>query len=204
MVEHLHDPVLFEGDLTSIKDACEFIIRCDRIYHLAGRNRAPLGDIIKNNIISTSNLVLASKIKGANPEIIFASSAQVVWNIDSEYGFAKGAEEEIIKRANKWCIFRIPNVYGPGCKPFYNSVVATFCHQISRGEPIAVHDPSVKREFIFIDDLIEQLIHPEFNTIKTLNGETLTIGDIKFLLTDGLGTHAKLEKCLNYYKYLVD
>ena len=204
LAKRFHDPILFEGDLTRIEDACEFISRCDRIYHLAGKNKGSLGEIIKNNIISTSNLVLASKIKGVNPEIVFASSTQVVWNSDSEYGFAKGKEEEIIKKANKWCIFRIPNVYGPGGRPFYNSVVATFCYQVSRGEPVTIHDPSVKREFIFLDDLIEQLIHPEFNLIKSLNGETLTIGEIQFLLTDGLGRHAKLEKCLNYYKGLVD
>ncbi len=28
----------------------------------------------------------------------------------------------------------IPNVFGPFGKPFYNSVVATFAHQVSKGE----------------------------------------------------------------------
>lgn len=199
LARRLEDPLLFEGDLTSIRDACDFVSCCDRIYHLAGKNREQLGKILKNNIISTSNLILATKIKKVNPEIIFASSQQAIWNSASEYGFVKGVEEEIIKKANKWCIFRIPNVYGPGGRPFYNSVIATFCYQLSKGESVNVHDPLAKREFIFIDDLVDQLINPEFNTIKSLNGETMTIGEIHFLLTDGLGTHEKLAKCLRFY-----
>lgn len=204
MARRLVDPILFEGDLTSISDTCDFVSDCDRIYHLAGKNREPLGDILKNNILSTSNLILATKVKKVNPEIIFASSQQVIWNSDSEYGFTKSVEEEIIKKANKWCIFRIPNVYGLGGRPFYNSVIATFCYQLSKGESVTIHDPSVKREFIFIDDLVDQLLNPEFNMQKSLKGETMTIGEIYFLLTKGLGMHKKLEKCLQYYKELVD
>ncbi len=200
----LNDPLLFEGDLTNIRDACEFVVSCDRIYHLAGKNREQPGEILKNNVISTSNLILACKIKRVNPEIIFSSSQQVIWNSESEYGFVKSVEEEIIKKANKWCIFRIPNVYGPGGKPFYNSVIATFCYQISKGESVTIHDPSVKREFIFVDDLIEQLLNPEFNSLNSIDGETLTVGEICSFLTDKLGNHKNLEKCLQSYKQSVD
>ena len=200
----MHDPLLFEGDLTNIRDACEFVCSCDRVYHLAGKNREQPGEILKNNIISTSNLILACKIKGVNPEIIFASSQQVIWNSESEYGFVKSVEEEIIKKAKKWCIFRIPNVYGPGCKPFYNSVIATFCYQISKGESVTIHDSSVKREFIFVDDLVERILDPEFNSLKSINGETMTVGEIHSFLTDKLGRHKKLERCLQSYKQLED
>ncbi len=200
----MNDPLLFEGDLTNLRSACEFVVSCDRIYHLAGKNREQPGEILKNNVISTSNLILACKIKRVNPEIIFASSQQVIWNSESEYGFVKGIEEEIIKKANKWCIFRIPNVYGPGGKPFYNSVIATFCYQISKGESVTIHDPSVKREFIFVDDLVEQLLNPEFNSLKSIDGETLTVGEIYSFLTDKLGSHKNLERCLQWYKQLVD
>ena len=196
--------MLFKGDLTNLRDACEFVVSCDRIYHLAGKNREQPGEILKNNIISTSNLILACKIKRVNPEMIFASSQQVIWNSESEYGFVKSVEEEIIKKANKWCIFRIPNVYGPGGKPFYNSVIATFCYQISKGESVTIHDPSVKREFIFVDDLMEQLLNPEFNSLKSIDGETLAVGEIYSFLTDKLGSHKNLERCLQSYKQSVD
>lgn len=129
----LDNPLIFQGDLTDIVQVREFVRECDRIYHLAGRNRADCGGILKNNLISTANIILSMKLENKFPEIIFASSQQAVWNPDSEYGLTKIMEEEIIKKTPEWCIFRIPNVYGPGGKPFYNSVVATFCYQLSKG-----------------------------------------------------------------------
>ena len=188
-------------DLDSV---IQFVNSCDRIYHLAGKNRAEKGQILKNNITSTSNLVFASLLKETPPEIVFSSSHQVLWSNLSEYGFAKTIEEEIIRKSKKWCIFRIPNVYGPGCRPFYNSVVATFCHQIARGQPVTINDPNVKREFIFVDDLVSDLLSPEFNSEKSPSGEIMTIGDVHSLLTDRLGEHKKLETSRKYYLDQVD
>lgn len=139
-------------------------------------------------------------LEGVDAEIIFASSQQAEWNNRSEYGFTKLIEEDIIKKAEKWCIFRIPNVYGPGCRPFYNSVIATFCCQIARGEPVDITDPDIEREFISIDDLIEDLLSPNFSSYKFPRGEVLSLGEVYSLLTDRVGSHKKLERCLSYYK----
>lgn len=192
--------MIFDGDLNDIKHARKFVRECDRIYHLAGKNREDEGAILKNNIVSTANLVLATILEEVDPEIIFASSKQVEWNGRSEYGFTKLAEEEIIKKAGKWCIFRIPNVYGPGCRPFYNSVIATFCYQIAKGEPVTIKDPSIAREFIFIDDLIESLLEPELGSYNHPRGQVMTLGEIYSLLTDRIGSHRNLERCLSYFK----
>ncbi len=184
-------------DLDSV---IQFVNGCDRIYHLAGKNRAEKGEILKNNIVSTSNLVYAGMLKETPPEIIFSSSQQVLWGGLSEYGFAKAIEEEIIRRSKKWSIFRIPNVYGPGCRPFYNSVIATFSYQVARGLPVTITDPNAEREFIFIEDLVSDLLNPEFNSYKSPSGEILTVGDVYSLLTDRLGEHKKIEKNLQYYR----
>ena len=197
----LTNSIIFNGDLKNIEEVRKFIGKCDRIYHLAGKNREKIGGILSNNILSTANLIFAMNIEKKSPEIIFSSSKQVIWNPNSEYGFTKHIEEELVKKARKWCIFRIPNVYGPGCKPFYNSVVATFCYQVVKGEPLNINDPNTKREFIFIDDLIDELLTPEFNSYKEPEGEIMTIGEIASYLTEKLGYHKKLEKCLEYYKY---
>jgi len=196
----LTDPIVFNGDLKNIDEVRKFIRKCDRIYHLAGKNREKLGNILKNNIVSTSNIILSMILENKFSEIVFASSKQVEWNPNSEYGFTKLIEEEIIKKTQRWCIYRIPNVYGPGCKPFYNSVVATFCYQISKGETVTIHDPNAKREFIYIDDLIEELLDPKFNVYKYPKGEILTINEIYEYLTVKLGKHEKLKMCLDYYK----
>ena len=200
----LTNPIIFNSDLKNIEEVRKFIGKCDRIYHLAGKNREKIGGILSNNILSTANLIFAMNIEKKSPEIIFSSSKQVIWNPNSEYGFTKLIEEELVKKARKWCIFRIPNVYGPGCKPFYNSVIATFCYQVVKSKPLIINDPNTKREFIFIDDLIDELLSPEFNSYKEPEGEIMTIGEIATYLTEKLGYHKKLEKCLEYYKREVE
>jgi UDP-2-acetamido-2,6-beta-L-arabino-hexul-4-ose reductase len=200
----LNNSVIFQGNLTELSQVREFVKSCDRIYHLAGKNRADSGEILKNNIISTANILLSMKLENNFPEIVFASSQQTSWNPDSEYGFTKILEEEIIKKAKNWCIFQIPNVYGPGCRPFYNSVVATFCYQLSRGEELTVHNPDVQRDFIFIGDLITELLRPEFNSYKIPKGEKLTVGEIYSFLTDRLGEHKNLKECFDSYRQVDD
>ncbi len=200
LARRIDNPVFFQGDMRNLADVKEFVGKCDRIYHLAGKNRAEEGQVLANNLVATGNLVLATKLLGKNPEIVFASSKQVEWNPNSEYGMAKQVEESIIRKAAKWCIFRIPNVYGPGCKPFYNSVVATFCYQLEHREPCTTHQPFATREFAYIDDVVEALMEPVLHQVVGISGEVLSIREVYEYLTSRLGEHEKLKKCLDYYK----
>ena len=200
LVKRIDNPILFQGDTRSLLDVMEFVGQCDRIYHLAGKNRAEGGQILANNLVSTGNLVLATKLLGVNPEIVFTSSKQVEWNPNSEYGMTKLVEENIVRKAAKWCVFRIPNVYGPGCKPFYNSVVATFCWQIAKGEPCTTHQPFATREFVYVDDLVNALVNPVLYRVVKVPGEVMCVQEVHEYLTTRLGEHEKLKMCLDYYK----
>jgi UDP-2-acetamido-2,6-beta-L-arabino-hexul-4-ose reductase len=196
----LQDPILFEGDLKNLEAVKSFTQKCDRIYHLAGLNREKEGIILSNNLVATGNLVLSLKLQRRDPELIFLSSNQVEWNPDSEYGLAKNIEESIIKLTRNWCIYRVPNVFGPGGQPFYNSVVATFAYQISHNLEVTINDPASTREFIYVEDLIAELLNPTFNGYRSPKGEVLSIGSIYEYMTSRLGEHPKLQKCLDYYK----
>ncbi len=194
------DPVLFQGDMRDLDAVKEFVGKCDRIYHLAGKNRAEAGEILANNLVGTGNLVLATKLLGTNPEIVFASSKQVEWNTDSEYGMCKLIEEGIIRKARKWTIFRIPNVYGENCRPNYNSVVATFCYQRAHNQKVSMHRPSTIREFVYIDDVVDVIINPIPYRVVPITGEVMTLQEVYNYLTTKLGQHKNLEKCLSSYK----
>jgi len=198
--QRIDNPVLFQGDMRNLDAVKSFVGQCDRIYHIAGKNRADNGEILANNLVSTGNLVLATKLLGKNVEIVFASSKQVEWNPDSEYGMCKLVEESIIRKARKWCVFRIPNVYGEGCKPFYNSVVATFAYQLAHGEPCTTHQPFATREFMYIDDAVKALVEPVWYRVVRVTGEVMSIREVYEYLTTRLGEHEKLKKCLDYYK----
>jgi len=198
--QRIDNPVLFQGDMRSLGAVKEFVGQCDRIYHLAGKNREEQdGQILANNLVGTGNLVLATKLLGHHPEIVFASSKQVEWNPNSEYGMCKLIEESIVRKARKWCIFRIPNVYGEGCRPFYNSVVATFCHQIAHRETCTTHQPFATREFVYIDDVVNALVEPIMYRVVRVSGEVMSIREVHELLTTRLREHDKLKRCLDYY-----
>ena len=199
LVKKINDPIIFEFNLCCLPDVRNFVKECDRIYHIAGKNRDIGGEILRNNLISTSNIILAMHLEKKDPELIFISSTQVEWSPISEYSVSKFLEEHAVKEAKKWCIYRVPNVYGPGCRAYYNSVVATFCTQIAQDKELTVKDLSVSREFIYIDDLVRSLLNPEFNKYMRPKGQALTIGEIVAYLTDGFGKHKKLQKTLEYY-----
>jgi UDP-2-acetamido-2,6-beta-L-arabino-hexul-4-ose reductase len=143
--------------------------------------------------------VLATKLLGYHPEIVFASSSKVDSEPDSEYGMAKLIEEGIVRKARQWAIFRIPNVYGEGCRPNYNSVVATFCWQIAHGEPCTTHQPFATREFVHVDDVVDAILEPVLYRVVSVPGEVMSIQEVHELLTTRLGKHKKLKRTLDYY-----
>jgi UDP-2-acetamido-2,6-beta-L-arabino-hexul-4-ose reductase len=50
-------------------------------------------------------------------------------------------------------IFRLPNVFGPGCRPNYNSAVATFAHSAANGLRLNVHDPEKELSLVYVHDV---------------------------------------------------
>lgn len=198
--DRIENPILFQGDMRNLEEVKIFTQKCDRIYHVAGKNRECEGDLLRNNLVATGNLILSLKLQNISPEIVFTSSKYVEWSSTSEYGMTKLIEESIIKMAERWCIFRVPNVYGAGGRPFYNSVVATFAYQISHGQEVSINNPDDTREFIFVEDLITQLLNPQFLQFSIMTGEVMSIGEIYEYLTTRLGKHKNLKKCLDYYE----
>jgi len=98
---------------------------------------------------------------GKKIPIVLASSIQATF--DNAYGKSKLDAELIVKRfesdtGNPVYICRLPGVFGKWCKPNYNSVVATFCHNISHNLPIQVSNPSFELSLIYIDDVVEEFI----------------------------------------------
>ena len=55
-------------------------------------------------------------------------------------------------------IHRFPNVFGKWSRPNYNTVVATFCHNISRGLPVQLADRAHPLQFVHIDDIIRAFL----------------------------------------------
>jgi len=135
----------------------------DFVIHLAGINRTdnPM-EFGEGNVNLTQTLCDFIRASGRAIPVLFASSIQA--SLNHEYGKSKQQAEQIFfelqrETGNPIHIFSLPNVFGKWAKPFYNSVVATFCHQISRSLPIDVHDANKQLELLYIDDLVQQFVH---------------------------------------------
>lgn len=83
-------------------------------------------------------------------------------------------------------IYRLPGVFGKWCRPNYNSVVATFCHNIARGLPITISDPARVVELVYIDDVVA-----EFTTHLQGPHEGVVRGEVRPAFSASLGELAE-------------
>ncbi len=67
-------------------------------------------------------------------------------------------------------IYRLSNIYGKWSRPNYNTVVATFCHNIVRDLPIQINNPDAEISLCYIDDVVEEFL-------KALEGNPTLEGD---------------------------
>ncbi|TSA58752.1 MAG: SDR family oxidoreductase [Sediminibacterium sp.] len=136
--------------------------KADAIVHLAGENRPEdVADFALVNTELTRTLCKAIRATGRNIPFILASSTQA--ERDNPYGKSKLAAEQLIEAfvtetANSTVVYRLPGVFGKWCKPNYNSVVATFCHNIARSLPIQINDAGVTLQLAYIDDVVDELL----------------------------------------------
>ncbi|HEY5556700.1 capsular polysaccharide biosynthesis protein CapF [Acetobacterium sp.] len=141
----------------------QYTKECNFVFHLAGVNRpTDTKEFMVGNYSFTKNLLGALKLNKNTCPILFASSTQA--KLNNPYGESKKAGEDLLRDYGKLTgshvlIYRFPNVFGKWCRPNYNSVVATFCHNIAHEIAIKVNDPSVIMNLVYIDDLIEELIN---------------------------------------------
>ena len=134
----------------------------DAIVHLAGVNRPKNeNDFNEINVKLTKTICQYTKFLDKKPIFIYASSSQA--NQDNPYGKSKYDSEVILKdyakkNGTSVTIYRLPGVFGKWCRPNYNSVVATYCHNIANDIPIKIDDPDASVSLVYIDDVIDEFI----------------------------------------------
>ena len=146
-----------------------WVSQCDVIVHLAALNRHNDSEVIYNTNIELVFLMINALEKtNSTPHVLFASSIQE--ERDNLYGRSKKKGRELFEQ---WAIrnnasftgFIIPNVFGPFGHPYYNSVVATFCHQLTRNETPKIElDGDIK--LIYVGELVTEFIN-QFNNQKS-------------------------------------
>jgi len=173
----------------STQDLSRILKKVDCIFHLAGENRASdEKDFGLVNAGLTLSISEAMRDLDRKIPIVLASSTQAA--LENPYGKSKLEAEIILKKlqsdmGNHVYIYRLPGVFGKWCKPNYNSVVATFCFNISHGLPIQINDSSSELKLVYIDDVVEKfvsIIHGKVdnNKVLTIHPEyTITVGELE-------------------------
>ena len=180
---------VFEYDIDStIEELDTYCRECDFVFNLAGVNRPQNQEEFMQGNFGFASLLLDTLKKYNNicPVMISSSiQASLAGRFGlSEYGKSKKAGEELIfqyaeETGAKVLVYRFPNLFGKWCKPNFNSVIATFCHNIAHNLPIQVNDRTVEMELLYIDDLVDEMIAAlggvehrcEFNGVETIPAE---------------------------------
>ena len=184
--------------------------KADFVFNLAGVNRPKeQEEFMEGNFGFASTLLdTLKKYKNTCP-VMLSSSIQATLvgrYAQGGYGLSKKAGEELFFRYGqetgaKVLVYRFPNLFGKWCRPNYNSVVATFCHNYAHDLPISVSDPAVELEMLYVDDLVAEMLdalegkehHCEFEGLTTVLKEDgrycaapvshkVTLGEIVSLL----------------------
>jgi UDP-2-acetamido-2,6-beta-L-arabino-hexul-4-ose reductase len=138
------------------------LAQVDAVIHLAGENRpADVPAFAEVNTGLTERVCQGLKSLGKTTPVLLASSAQA--EQDNPYGRSKlGAEQALqalcAEHCNPVAIYRLPGVFGKWCKPNYNSVVATFCHNKAYDLPVQINDASARVRLVYVDDVVNAML----------------------------------------------
>ncbi|NHB70193.1 polysaccharide biosynthesis C-terminal domain-containing protein [Perlabentimonas gracilis] len=188
----------------------EFVTQCDAIVHLAAMNRHNDPEVIyKTNIGLVKQLITACEETNSTPHILFSSSTQE--ERDNLYGKSKKEGRELFeawaqRNGAPFTGLVIPNVFGPFGHPYYNSVVATFCHQLTHNETPKIEvDGELK--LIYVGELVDVFINkllghrvPQSNTQSNTVSNTVKHCETKLIEHTATIKVSKLLQLLKSYK----
>lgn len=153
-----------ESSKKELEAACK---DCNFVFHLAGVNRTEdQEEFIRGNVnLGLEILDLLRKYHNTCPIMLSSSiQASLIGRYEkSDYGRSKREGEKLFfqygaETGADVLVYRFPNVFGKWCRPNYNSVVATFCHNIANDLPIRIDDRTTELDLVYIDDLIEEML----------------------------------------------
>jgi len=205
----------------------QLVAQADAVVHLAGENR-PADEAAFSQVNAGLTSALCGAIQrecattGRHVPLVLASSTQA--ERDNPYGRSKLAAEQAVlalaqATGNPCVVFRLPGVFGKWCRPNYNSVVATFCHNLAHDLPIQINDPAAAVRLVYVDDVITALLNaleapssgyvqaavaPEYTiTLGALAAQIRAFADCRStLMSERVGTGLVRALYATYVSYL--
>jgi len=181
-----------EYNLLNLDSVKNFVVGKDVIVHAAAVNRGSNLDIVAGSVVAAYNLISAIKKSGRKTKLIFLSSIQA--ETDTIYGLSKKLTEIMLQDFSREyqtpiTIFRLTNVFGEGCRPFYNSVIATLSYQIANNKKLTISDINKKINFIYVKDVVSIILREvfarrkqHFYFKKVASNNTITVKNLSYLI----------------------
>jgi UDP-2-acetamido-2,6-beta-L-arabino-hexul-4-ose reductase len=171
-----------------------WLAQADFVFHLAGVNRPQTEEEFQTgNVDLTAQICDYLQAEGKATPLLLSSSIQA--DRDNPYGQSKHTAEQVVKRYAKESgatvfIYRLTNVFGKWCRPNYNSVVATFCHNIAHDLPITISNRANEIDLVHVDDVVNAFVtemgtepHPHETVYREANPtRRISLGELADLL----------------------
>jgi UDP-2-acetamido-2,6-beta-L-arabino-hexul-4-ose reductase len=158
----LPEPIIADRDaLASPARLADLLNRADRVIHMAGVNRGEPHEVAEGNVDVARQLAAGIRACNTPPKtVVFANSIQS--GNGTPYGDGKAAAARLLAETTRWfgtefSDVLLPNLFGEHGRPFYNSVVATFCRILADGGTPQV-DGDRELELLHVTDAARLLV----------------------------------------------
>lgn len=203
------------GDISAVSTWSNFS-RADAVVHLAASTFVPdswkdPGGFLRVNLQGTACaldycrqnnalfIYMSSYLYGNPGELPLAETARLV--APNPYALSKKLSEEVCKfyadeYGVKVTIFRPFNVYGPGQSSRF--LIPSILGQAASGIRIRVGDLRPRRDYIFVEDLVDAVIKAirsasAYNVFNLGTGTSYSVSELIALVQDVMGTSLPVE-----------
>jgi GDP-4-dehydro-6-deoxy-D-mannose reductase len=183
----------------------------EHVFHLAGRTFVPdsWNDAVgfqRVNVLGTTNMLEFCRVHGARATFVSSYlygiperlpvSETCVPKPNNPYALSKHLAEQVCafyatEHGIDITVIRPFNIYGPGqTEPF---LIPQIVNQVREGQTIRVKDLTPRRDYLYIDDLVDALVRslsgPDgYNVFNIGCGSSLSIGEVIAAVQSVAGT----------------
>ena len=198
------------GDISRV-DTWSKVDKVDFVIHLAAKNFVPdswdvPSSFMSTNVSGTQNvleycrkysapLVFVSAYLYGLPQRLPVRETDPIFS-NNPYALSKYLAEQLCEfYANYWnlpiTVIRPFNVYGPGQRPEF--LIPEIIAQAQSGKEIQIRDLNPKRDYVYVDDLVDALIKSihavsGYNVINIGTGISYSVGELIGIIQKVLGT----------------
>lgn len=149
---------------SSFDELSKYIGEIDFIFHFAGevRPNSTKEEFEKSNVGFTQTLINIIE-KNSLKIPILASSSKHAQNPKNNYGLTKQKADDLLinyakNNQTNVFIYRLPHIFGKGCKPNHNSAITTWIYNSINNLPINVYNRDIRIQYTYVDDFIQDAI----------------------------------------------